>query len=221
MWEETLEEWAKHYHSNSDMSETFRAQALALKKTHEQGYYVVDFNLNQILVGKSESYGKYVQFKKVAPFPKKEEESLKLKNVKTECFLEIGLYSSMFSDLSVQFNPTFLKENFDRFAIFLPEEEFKYYKKVFVYDSMDYLCDFLAKNAEMQVNKMEKELESEGGRSFNKSTPVGRAVSQNMKESFVQEPSSQAAFATTLVLSFVVITLSLLIPLMAFLFGVS
>lgn len=219
MKEETLQEWASHYHSNDEMRQTFRVQSDALQRTHKYGYYVTDFNLDKIILGETERQEKYVMFKEVAPLPENKEAELMKKNVKTECFLEVGLYSDMLNDLRIQFTPDFLKENFDKFSLFLPEEDFKYYKKVLVYDTMIYLCDYLDKTAQQEVTKLEEELGGGNSRSLTKATPQGRALAEKDKVAPFSKPDQQAAFAYTFVLPFVIFTLSLMIPLLAIILG--
>lgn len=221
MNEVTLEEWTSHYHETEEMEQLFCAQSDALKRTHQSGYYVSDFNLSQVLV-REENRKKYILFKNVERLPKGEEEFYRHKNVKTECFQEVGIYCSMLSDMNVSFTPSFLKENFDRFSPFIPEAEFAFYKKVFVYDAMIYLCDYVKKSREKELTQLENQLKEEsGGRSFNKSTPQGRASTQEDKEMLQNgvENSSQSAFVYTFVLLFVVFSLSLLIPIFAWVFG--
>ncbi len=219
----TLQEWAEHYHSNDEMRKTFRAQSEALKKTHEYGYYVTDFNLDQIILRQTEGNRRFVQFKQVAPIPKGKESEILLKNIQTESFLEIGLYSSMLSDVSIQFTPTFLKENFDRFSLFLPEEEFKYYKRVFVFDTMMYLCVYLDKTAEAQVSKLENELEKEErgrGKSYKKFTSAGQTLGEEEQSlPSIPDVPNQSAFVSLFILPFVIFALCLFIPLFSFLFG--
>ncbi len=222
MEEITLEEWTNHYHSTEEMRELFCAQSAALKRTHQYGYYVTDFNLNQILVGNQQAH-QYVIFKEVKSLPNGEEKKAMMqRNIQTECFQEIGIYCSMLSDMTIEFTPSFLKENFDRFSPFLPEQDFSFYKKVFVYDSMIYLTDFVAKRAEREVTQLESQLKEEnGGRPLNKSTPQGRAMAETANNApfLSSDNTSQSAFVYTFVLPFVIFALSLLIPLFSMIFG--
>ena len=217
MNETTLDKWSSHYHSTDEMRQVFCAQSDALKRTHSYGYYVTDFNLDQILVGETEHHQKYVVFKSVKKLPLHEEEFYMKKNVRVECFQEVGLYCSMLSDVTISFTPQFLKENFDRFAPFLPEEDFPFYKKVFVFDTMMYLCDYVERNNQMKISKMESDGGS--GKSYTKSTPQGKAFLEEQAPFKPMDGSSQSAFAQTFVLPFVIFALSLLIPLLTFIFS--
>lgn len=218
----TLADWSIHYHSTEEMRQVFYAQSNALKRTHHYGYYVTDFNLDQILIGNDEHNKNYIIFKSVSLFPENQEAIYMKKNVKTECFQEIGLYCSMLSDVTIEFTPTFLQENMDRFSPFLPEKDFQYYKRVFVYDTMMYLCDYIDKQNEGEIAKLEGEVgATHTGKFYTKSTPQGKMLKdQNDIQPFqIQENASQAAFAHTFLLPFVIFTLSLLIPLLAMIFG--
>ncbi len=217
MDEITLEEWVGHYHSTDEMRQVFYAQSTALKKTHQYGYYVTDFNLSQILVGELEKNQKYIVFKEVSPLPENQEKEYMQKNIKTECFQEIGIYCSMLTDMTISFTPAFLKENFDRFAPFIPEEDFAFYKKVFAYNAMIYLADYVEKKNQEQMGKLDEELGgASSSRSYSKATPVGKAFKDPFEN---PDNRNQTAFIQTFLLPFVILLLSLLIPLLAIVFS--
>ena len=219
-FEETLDEYTKTYHNNDEYTRLFYVMDSTMKYIHGKGYYVINFNPKNIVVGVTNNNEDYVNFKSIDVMDDDITNKIN-NNIYNLAFLEIGLLSEMLDNL----RPDFLKQNFSQFKIFIPENLVNYYQMIVVNGGHHYLSEYLEIKNKQEITKLNKALEEEGGSSKGRSYVKSTGHYGNDDDNIVPMPlpgkkdNDIAAFVTNYALAFVVIASSLLIPLIAFLLG--
>ena len=97
----------------------------------------------------------------------------------------------------------------------LPSEDIPYYRRNLLEKNNFYYSDYCDARNNNEIAKINKSLENEGGRSrvLVKSTPYG-ALYQNLGDD-----NNKSAFVTGFILPFIIISLSLLIPILSIMFS--
>lgn len=218
-FEETLDEYTKTYHNNDEYTRLFYVMDSTMKYIHGKGYYVINFNPKNIVVGVTNNNEDYVNFKSIDVMDDDITNKIN-NNIYNLAFLEIGILSETLEHLK----PEFLKENYTQFKIFIPENLVNYYQMIVVNGGHTYLCDYIEIKNKQEITKLNKALEEEGGRGISKVYSTGRYGNEEEKIVPMRLPNEDnkdniAAFVTNYALAFVVIASSILIPLIAFLLG--
>ena len=220
-FESTLDEYTKTYHNNDEYTRLFYVMDSTMKYIHGKGYYVINFNPKNIVVGVTNNNEDYVNFKSIDVMDDDITNKIN-NNIYNLAFLEVGLLSETLEHL----RPDFLKQNFSQFKIFIPENLVNYYQMILVNQGHTYLCDYIEIKNKQEITKLNKALEEEGGsskgRSYVKSTGHYGDEDDNKIVPMPlpgKKDNDIAAFATNYALAFVVIASSLLIPIIAFLLG--
>ena len=217
-FEETLDEYTKSYHDNDEYTRLFYVMDSTLKYIHGKGYYVINFNPKNIVVGVTNDNRDFVNFKSIDVMDDDITNKIN-NNIYNLAFLEVGLLSETLEHL----RPDFLKQNFSQFKIFIPENLVNYYQMILVNQGHTYLCDYIEIKNKQEITKLNKALEEESGRGISKVKRTGYYGDDDNKIVPMPLPGKKdndiAAFATNYALAFVVIASSLLIPIIAFLLG--
>ena len=220
-FEETLDEYTKTYHNNDEYTRLFYVMDSTMKYLHDNGYYIINFNPKNIIVGLNDGICNLVNFNSIDVIDDDRTNKVN-NNIYNLAFLEVGLLSETLNYL----RPDFLKQNFSQFKIFIPENLVNYYQMILVNGGHTYLCDYLEIKNKQEITKLNKALEEEGGvgkgRSYVKSTGHYGNDDDNivpMKLPNEDNKDNIAAFVTNYALAFVIIASSLLIPIIAFLLG--
>ena len=219
-FESTLDEYTKTYHNNDEYTRLFYVMDSTMKYIHGKGYYVINFNPKNIVVGVTNNNEDYVNFKSIDVMDDDITNKIN-NNIYNLAFLEIGILSETLEHLK----PEFLKENYSQFKIFIPENLVNYYQMIVVNGGHHYLSEYLEIKNKQEITKLNKALEEEGGSSKGRSYVKSTGHYGNDDDNIVPMPlpgkkdNDIAAFVTNYALAFVVIASSLLIPLIAFLLG--
>ena len=220
-FESTLDEYTKTYHNNDEYTRLFYVMDSTMKYIHGKGYYVINFNPKNIVVGVTNNNEDYVNFKSIDVMDDDITNKIN-NNIYNLAFLEIGLLSETLDYL----RPDFLKQNFSQFKIFIPENLVNYYQMILVNGSHHYLSEYLEIKNKQEITKLTKSLEEDGGSSRGRSYVKSTGHYGNDDNNVVDFPSIPkkkdndiAAFVTNYALAFVVLASSLLIPIIAFLLG--
>ncbi len=219
-FESTLDEYTKTYHNNDEYTRLFYVMDSTMKYIHGKGYYVINFNPKNIVVGVTNNNEDYVNFKSIDVMDDDITNKIN-NNIYNLAFLEIGLLSETLDYL----RPEFLKQNFSQFKIFIPENLVNYYQMIVVNGGHHYLSEYLEIKNKQEITKLNKALEEEGGSSKGRSYVKSTGHYGNDDDNIVPMPlpgkkdNDIAAFVTNYALAFAVIASSLLIPLIAFLLG--
>ena len=215
--EERLTDWASHYHSQEDYQRIFYLMDKTMKQLHDHNYYITNFNPDEITFSHQGNQISFVEYKQQTTFDNQKEQEID-QNIYNLSFLAVGIYSETLPYLT----PQFLKENFQQFKIFLPEEDITYYQSVLTRKNYIYYSDFKDAKNQQQIKKLNDSLSSDQGQKKGvqktKATAAGKAYAE--LES-ANQSSNMAAFTTRFLLPFLILAASLLIPLFAFLLGLS
>lgn len=217
-FEETLDDYTKNYHNNDDYTRLFYVMDSTMKYIHGKGYYVINFNPKNIVVGVTDDNRDFVNFKSLDVMDDDITNKIN-NNIYNLAFLEIGILSETLEHLK----PGFLKENYSQFKIFIPENLVNYYQMIVVNGGHTYLCDYLEIKNKQEITKLNKALLEEGGRGRNKVYSTGHYGNDDniipMKLPNEDNKDNIEAFVTNYALAFVIMASSLLIPIIAFLLG--
>lgn len=216
--EESLVEWYNHYPKVDDVTSKFILMDKTLKYIHDNGYYVTNFNPKNIMIG-SNSSDSYVVYKDISPMSS-DSKVLEASNIYNLAFLELAIYANMLESIDY-LKPQFVKEHFNEFKVFLPEDLVSYYQRTLVSNNGEYLSDYVNSRNEKLINDTAGAL---GSRSNNKQLvkSTGHYQSDDSKqmvpiEMLDKNNNNIGAFVSSFLLTFIVIALTLLIPLFIFL----
>ena len=150
----TLAEWVKNHHSEEEMRSTFLNMDRALKYIHEHGYCIDVFYPTEINVLNNDD--NYIQFKKLVELSKDYDiaKEMKKEDIFRSSFIQIGMYTNSLNHL----NPEFLKENFDAFSQFIPQDDIPYYRGVVQRGASVYYCEYALEKRKRDLEDLEKQL---------------------------------------------------------------
>lgn len=150
----TLSEWIDKHHSEEEMRSIFLNMDRALKYIHEHGYCIDVFHPSQINVLNNDD--NYIQFKKLVELSRDSDLAKEMikEDIFRSSFIQIGMYSNSLNYL----NPTFLKENFDSFAQFVPNDDIPYYRGVIQGGASVYICEYAEEKSKRDLEELEKQL---------------------------------------------------------------
>ncbi len=209
--EETLEEWKEKYHSQDEMQQTFYQMDETMKYIHQNSYHITSFHPSKITLGKTENGQSYVSYHELQPFGNNPVEEMN-QNIYNLAYLQVGIYSDTLQYLK----PEFLKEDFQSFKVFLPEEDSSYYERVLTQKAYFYYSDYRKAKNEQLIDKLHEDLPLGKGtsRSLAKKTAAGKLYN-------FEDDNHIAAFVQHYLLPFIILSLSLLIPLFAWFIALS
>ncbi len=220
-FQETLDDYTKSYHNNDEYTRLFYVMDSTMKYLHDNGYYIINFNPKNIIVGLNDGTCNLVNFNSIDVIDDDRTNKVN-NNIYNLAFLEVGLLSETLNYL----RPDFLKQNFSQFKIFIPDALVNYYQMILVNGGHHYLSEYLEIKNKQEITKLTKSLEEDGGSSRGRSYVKSTGHYGNDDNNVVDFPSIPkkkdndiAAFVTNYALAFVVLASSLLIPIIAFLLG--
>ena len=150
----TLSEWVSTHHSEDEMRSIFLNMDRALKYIHEHGYCIDVFYPTEINVLNNDD--NYVQFKKLVELSK--EYDIAREMIKEDIFrsslIQIGMYSNSLNHI----NPDFVRENFDSFAQFIPQDDVPYYRGVVQRGASVYYCEYSVERRKKDLEDLERQL---------------------------------------------------------------
>lgn len=187
-----------------ELENIFYMMDLEMKKLHSYNYYVNDFSVYNIFVSNTR-----VIFNGVSLMDNEDKEHYINNNIYYLACLELGIYCDILGYMNPN-NKEYFRDNFNDLNTFLPEEVSLYYKGIFVNDLRGYLSDFINKRKEIDNSSYNDNGNNKSiGVSLSKSTFVGRMMSESDKKN--------AAFIRIILFPFIILFLSILIPLMVIL----
>lgn len=150
----TLLEWVNSHRSEEEMRSIFLNMDRALKYIHDHGYCIDVFYPTEINVLNNDD--KYIQFKKLVELSKDYEISKEMikEDIYRSSVIQIGLYTNSLNHL----NPEFLKENFDAFSQFIPNDDVPYYRGVIQREASVYYCEYALEKSKRDMEDLEKQL---------------------------------------------------------------
>ena len=202
----SLTDYMSSYHDFKDYQQTFYVMDKTLKYIHENNYKVYSFNPDNIfLLNNSDNKTTAVSYQKVVSIGDKPVDEVH-QDMFNLALLEVSIYTSTYPYLKADF----LRENFKEISMLLPNEDISYYRRNLLEKNYFYYSDYCDARNKNDIEKINKSLEAEGGRSRSmvKSTPYG-AIYQEIAD------DNSKAFVTRFILPFIIFSLSLLIPLLS------
>ena len=202
----SLTDYMSSYHDFKDYQQTFYVMDKTLKYLHENNYKVYSFNPDNIfLLNNSDNKTTAVSYQNVVSIGDKPVDEVH-QDMFNLALLEVSIYTSTYPYLKADF----LRENFKEISMLLPNEDISYYRRNLLEKNYFYYSDYCDARNKNDIEKINKSLEAEGGRSRSmvKSTPYG-AIYQEIAD------DNSKAFVTRFILPFIIFSLSLLIPLLS------
>lgn len=153
----TLNEWLMKYHLPDELQDLFVNMDLAMKYIHDQGYYITSFALDSIELLNNSI--KQVKFDQLSELPSNFSDQKKIihDNIFLSAVLQIGVYANCLQYFTTE-TMEFLKENFESFSIFLPENDVPYYKGIIERGASVYLSSYVGERKKRDLLNLNKEV---------------------------------------------------------------
>lgn len=223
----TLREWLDKYHLPEELQAFFVNMDVAMKYIHEQGYYIESFALDSIeVLNDSIKQIRFDYLQEMPPDFIKQKELVK-NNIFLSAVLQIGVYANCLQYFRTE-TMQFLKENFEQFAIFLPEEDVPYYKGIIERGASVYLSSYVGERKKRDLANLDKQISEDNGSSNGRtllksnmpSYTAEDLVPSNEKENeliYASLSKKDAAFIKALVYPILILLLGLTVLLLSFL----
>ena len=226
----TLSEWLQKYHMQEDLQNLFVNMDIAMKYIHDQGFYIESFALDRIKLLNDSI--RLIRFENLAPFPNDitQQKELVHNNIFLSAVLQIGVYANCIQYFNTD-TMQFLKENFNQFSMFLPQEDVPYYKGVIERGASVYYSAFVGERKKRELKELDKQLSgvdggvSSRGKVLVKSNGLAELsaedlIPHNEKENGViykDLSKKEAAFARALIYPIMILIFGLTILLLSYL----
>lgn len=226
----TLSEWLQKYHMQEDLQNLFVNMDIAMKYIHDQGFYIESFALDRIKLLNDSI--RLIRFEILAPFPNDitQQKELVRNNIFLSAVLQIGVYANCIQYFNTD-TMQFLKENFNQFSMFLPQEDVPYYKGVIERGASVYYSAFVGEKKKRELKELDKQLSgvdggvSSRGKVLVKSNGLAELsaedlIPHNEKENGViykDLSKKEAAFARALIYPIMILIFGLTILLLSYL----
>ncbi len=214
-----LFEWLSEHYTDEEKREVFLNMDIALKYIHNHGYCIEIFHPSRIKILNNNP--NYVKFENLVELSSDLSERSEM--IKTDIFnsslIQIGIYTNTLKSLT----PSFLKENFDEIARFLPEGDVPYYRGVVQRGASVYFSEFALEKMNRDLKQLEQQInESKGGNSFANSNEDNKMF-DNLSNDKINDSiykmlnsSKEAAFINNLLIPTVIILSIIFICLITF-----
>lgn len=226
----TLSEWLQKYHMQEDLQNLFVNMDIAMKYIHDQGFYIESFALDRIKLLNDSI--RLIRFEILAPFPNDitQQKELVRNNIFLSAVLQIGVYANCIQYFNTD-TMQFLKENFNQFSMFLPQEDVPYYKGVIERGASVYYSAFVGERKKRELKELDKQLSgvdggvNSRGKVLVKSNGLAEPsaedlIPHNEKENGViykDLSKKEAAFARALIYPIMILIFGLTILLLSYL----
>ncbi|MCI8548198.1 MAG: hypothetical protein HFJ38_04850 [Bacilli bacterium] len=206
---DSLKSWLDDHNINKsddlrELKNIFYNMDLQMRNLHSKNYFITSFSIDSIFIDMGG-----VSFRFFGLMDSDDKEHYINQNIYYLACLEFAIYCDCLNYINPD-NREYLKNNFNDFSLFLPDDVSSYYEGVFVKDLYIYLSDFIhAKiNRDRGIDYYNDSNSSNVGKgtSLTKSTLAGKLMSDNDNKS--------AAFVRIFLFPFILLFLSILIPLM-------
>lgn len=213
----TLREWVQYDSNEKELRKLFYNMSTTMKYIHSYDYYISSFNLRNIEILNPEKLSP-IQYNYINKMPSYDNGETIEENIYNLVFMQIGIYTNTLDNL----RPQFLKENFNLFEQFLPEEDIPYFKGVILRRSPVYYCDYVDEKNKREVEKLAEESDLSNndnglvkGIQKVKSTQIGIAYADKETQELYSDLADrqQAAFASFLIIPLLLILLGLILSI--------
>lgn len=214
-----LFEWLSEHYTDEEKREVFLNMDIALKYIHNHGYCIEIFHPSRIkILNNNPNYVKFENLVELSPDLSERSEMIKT-DIFNSSLIQIGIYTNTLKSLT----PSFLKENFDEIARFLPEGDVPYYRGVVQRGASVYFSEFALEKMNRDLKQLEQQInESKGGNSFANSNEDNKMF-DNLSNDKINDSiykmlnsSKEAAFINNLLIPTVIILSIIFICLITF-----
>ncbi len=217
-----MKEWLQQPHTQQEYQELFLNMDLTMHYIHNRGYGILSkrskdgypfFDVNRISVVTGERQS--VVFHDVDEVSPNYQNQLVRENIYSLSYLAVKAYSNFTEQLS----HSFLKENFNEFESFLPVEDIPYYKNVIRSGASVYYSEYVQKRTEREIQQAADMMPIPSrSTQLTKSTDVGKQI-VNQYGQLDNNNNNMAAFVRLYVFPAIIIFLSLIIPIIGWIFA--
>ena len=216
----SMSEWLAQHHSEDDLRSLFLNMDIALKYIHDHGYCIEVFWPSEIKILNNNV--KEIQFNKLVELSSDfgiRKEMIK-EDIFRSSFIQIGVYTNTLNTL----NPTFLKENFDSFAQFIPTGDVPYYRGVVQRGASVYFCEYAMEKRNRDLEDLEAQLAADSGEKGDKSLiksnnniiGVGTINNDSINDKIYKQINgmNESAFVNVLIIPTVILCMLLIFTLL-------
>ncbi|MBQ6497664.1 MAG: hypothetical protein IJI58_03010 [Bacilli bacterium] len=215
-----LDLWIMDHQSEEDIRTVFINMDIALKYIHDHGYCVEVMYPSEIEILNNEL--DHIQFKKLIELSK--DPNIRANMIREDIFnsalMKIGLYfysdglGLSINEILFHLKPEVLKENFDSYSQVIPSGDVPYYRGVILRNATVYFCDFALEKNNRELQELEKQLESEGEKTWEpvqlqKKSPSNDRINDNIYKQI--NGIKDAAFISTLAIPTLVLIIAVII----------
>ena len=214
----TLREWLDQSHTQEEYQNLFLNMDMTMHYIHDHGYGIVskrnqngypEFDINRIQIFMNNNR-QNILFQDIDSIDPSYQKQIAQENIYSLSYLAVKSYANFKEGL----NHDFLKKNFSEFTIFLPTEDVPYYRGVITSNATVYYSAYVEQRTKRVLQQEGAALQGQGkGSTLTKATDVGRFYSQ------LDDNNSMAAFIHLYVFPAIILFLSLMIPLIAWVFA--
>lgn len=211
--------WLSEHCTDEDKREVFLKMDIALKYIHNHGFCIGNFHPSRIkILYDNPNYVKFEDLVELSSDPSERSEMIKT-DIFNSSLIQIGIYTNTLKSLT----PSFLKENFDEIARFLPEGDVPYYRGVVQRGATVYFSEFVLEKMNRDYKQLEQQInESEGGKSLTNSNDDNKIIDNLSNDKIndsiykMKSDAREAAFINNLLIPTVIILSIVFICLIAF-----
>lgn len=150
----SLSEWCQTHHNEEDLRSLFMNMDRTLKYIHEHDYCIATFYPTEIFIlnGRDDC----IQFRQLVELSNNTDirrEMIK-EDIFNSSFIQIGIYSNTLNYLK----PDYLRENFDSFIQFIPNDDVAYYRGVVQRGASVYYCEYALEKRKRELDDLESQL---------------------------------------------------------------
>ncbi len=150
----SLTEWVVTHPSEEERRAVFLNLDRALKYIHDHGYCIQIFHPSEIeVLNNDNQFIQFLHLMELSSDPVTRKQMIK-EDIFNSSLIQIGIYSRSLKYLQ----PDFLRENFDSFVEFLPQEDVPYYRGVIQRGAGVYFCEYALEKRNRDLEELEKEL---------------------------------------------------------------
>lgn len=233
-----LSTWLDNPHSQEELRNLFINMDVAMKFIHDRGYCIKSFSPDQIEVLNNSL--QQIKYNAVLLMPDdyKDRKELIREDIFSSAYLQIASYvnstAHQYSNRSItQFvntlNPSFLKNNFESFEVFLPEQDILYYRSIIRNGKSVYLNEYVIEEQNRSLNSANENFDNgnsnQNSKKFVKTNGTGIDYydqnSQINNSIYSQLNNGDAAFVNFIIFPVIVTSLGLVLMTVAFLLSLT
>ena len=208
-----LRDWFRQETNEEQLKKLFYNMSSTMKYIHSYDYYISNFNPSEIEINNLEKLSP-IQYNQLNKMSEEDDQSIIQRDIFVLALMQVGVYTNTLENINAQF----IKENFNEFEVFLPEDDVPYLRGVIQRNSPVYYCDFINEKNNREIEKLEKEagvsVGENGGMGIQKkkATAIGTAMAdKETAKLYSGLEEKQAAFTSFLILPLAMIWLGLLL----------